>query len=166
MRACRVLRLQSRVQKHVYIHDAGLEKAVTYSEHGPKSQKDILGWIPASYTDIPLNSPSHFRDNPAFIKALNDTVQQEYQHSQDVKDLALSLSKDQPSGWVHLSDTRSVPPLNRTSDPEDIIGSILVEHGEPIKAEPSMTYRVLSSAGICRPPNDIFARLKTRLSKS
>ena len=53
-------------------------------------------------------------------------------------------------GWVHLSDRRNPPDFGRIAWPEDILGSVEVDHAGNVvgKIQPSGTYRVLTNEGM------------------
>lgn len=53
-------------------------------------------------------------------------------------------------GWVHLSDSRNPPDFGRIAWPEDIFGSVEVDHAGAIVGnfQPSGTYRILTNEGM------------------
>jgi len=68
-------------------------------------------------------------------------------------------------GWVHVTDERGLPPFGRIPEPEDIIGSVLVQGGE-LRAEtyqPMPTYRLVTPEGPMKLSPFLLQKLREKL---
>ncbi|KAH6897931.1 hypothetical protein BKA70DRAFT_1437853 [Coprinopsis sp. MPI-PUGE-AT-0042] len=101
----------------------------------------VVGWVPMDADGKPVWSA--FKDNPAFRPILHETI---YAALRDgVDEVWTNGAKQIGSGWMHLHDQRNPPALGRIGDPDDIMGTVLVEDGK-IKAE---TYQSMPSYRVC-----------------
>ncbi|KAH6910771.1 hypothetical protein BKA70DRAFT_1271474 [Coprinopsis sp. MPI-PUGE-AT-0042] len=100
----------------------------------------VVGWVPLNAEGKPVWSA--FKENPAFRPILHETI---YAALRDgVDEVWTNGAKQIGNGWMHLHDQRNPPALGRIGDPDDILGTVLVEDG-CIKADtyqPMPSYRV------------------------
>jgi len=114
---------------------------------GALDDRSILGVLPAQ-TGEPSNmegaSIDNFEQNPRFVETLHEAVRVVLNQDED-EDLKAE-AQVRGHGWMHISDQRTTPALNRTPDPEDIIGSVMVDNGKivPDSYQKMPTYRVVS----------------------
>jgi hypothetical protein len=96
--------------------------------------------------DLSLKHPNTFHPNPEFEKLLHSTFKKYVHLDPSLQGLALS----QKVGYMTLHDLRVFTPFGRVADPEDLLGSVLLDQGKivPHSYDPMPTYRLLSSHGI------------------
>jgi len=140
--------------------------AISFLHHSPPrvDSSTVLGWLPAEtyMTDSP-NTPGmdhahqnkesstglrDFVGNPKFVTLLHKTIQSAL--SENLDEIWENGAKQLQEGWMHIHDQRNVPALGRIGDPNDIVGSVLVEKSK-INVEtyqPMPSYRVCTADGI------------------
>lgn len=138
---------------HVYVHKQGPKQAaVSYLPSTPsEASRAVVGYAPlnSSGTDIDLSKPSKFRINPTFIEALNETCAA-HGHEDPILQ---AMAAAQDSGHLHIADEKNPPPYGRIPYPEDIVGSIRIEHGKLIKGTfqaMKEAYRPVSGNGVVK----------------
>jgi len=69
-------------------------------------------------------------------------------------------------GWMHIHDQRNIPALNRIGDPDDIIGTVLVENSEilPETYQPMLAYRLVTSDGLMQLTPGLAKKLQDTLT--
>lgn len=151
---------------HVYLHKQGTKlAAVSYLPSPPKdSSRAIVGHIPLNSTgsDIDLRVPSKVRLNPSFITALNEICDQ-YGHLDPVMQ---AMAAAQDSGHLHIADEKNPPPYGRIPYPEDIIGTIRIEHGKLVKGTFTPmreAYRPVSGEGVVKLSEYLEGKMLTML---
>ncbi|KAF8899581.1 hypothetical protein CPB84DRAFT_1681168 [Gymnopilus junonius] len=135
----------------------------------------VIGWLPAQtyLTDVPQTPEEQTRSqeptledfvpNPKFVEALQDTVRHVLKEGLD--EIWENGAKQIQAGWMHINDQRNIPALGRVGDPDDIIGSVLVEDSK-IKAEtyqPMPSYRLCTSDGILQLTPGLAKHLRENL---
>ncbi|KAM4066074.1 hypothetical protein HRG_000227 [Hirsutella rhossiliensis] len=162
---------------------------LTYLDTKPPSQRLAVG----TCTKIPP-SPQSFRENPRFLDILNEVITEYGHEDEDVVSQARALaspggfslgsggsffpqqrldrraSRKQGGGgggWVHLSDRRNPPDFGRIAWPEDILGSVEVDHGGQVvgRVQGSGTYRLVTNEGILGLSPFLREKLVDRLRK-
>ncbi|CAE6429527.1 unnamed protein product [Rhizoctonia solani] len=98
----------------------------------------------------------------AFVDLLHDTVKAAL-----IEGVDQELGNDavqRKEGWLHVHDYRNFPEMGRVGDPDDILGSVLVQDGK-IKGE---TYQRMPSYRTCTTdgPVKLSPSLHERLLKS
>ncbi|EAU84131.1 hypothetical protein CC1G_08672 [Coprinopsis cinerea okayama7 len=130
----------------------------------------VVGWVGVGGVGELAASPAgggkkegeiwrEFRENPVFRSLLHETV---YAALRDgVDDVWVGAAKQVGSGWMHVHDQRNPPPLGRIGDPDDIIGTVLVEDGV-VKADtyqPMPSYRFWTKDGLMMLTDGLRERL-------
>ncbi|KDR80161.1 hypothetical protein GALMADRAFT_242422 [Galerina marginata CBS 339.88] len=118
----------------------------------------VIGWLPAEtyMTDTPESDQTKeasstlgdFVGNPKFLSLLHESIKSGLKDGLD--EIWENGAKQLQEGWMHIHGERNIPALGRIGDPDDIIGSVLVEASE-IKYEtyqPMPSYRVCTSDGV------------------
>ncbi|KAJ3058097.1 hypothetical protein HDU98_005814, partial [Podochytrium sp. JEL0797] len=78
-----------------------------------------------------------------------------------------ALAAHQKDGFLNISDHRVFTPWGRVSDPEDLIGAVLLENGKivPNSFEPTYTHRIVSTNGLFQLSEELHEKLVERLRK-
>ncbi|KEP45558.1 hypothetical protein V565_260910 [Rhizoctonia solani 123E] len=103
-----------------------------------------------------------FQENRAFVDLLHDTIKAAL-----IEGVDQELGNDavqRKEGWLHIHDYRNFPEMGRVGDPDDILGSVLVQDGK-IKGE---TYERMPAYRTCTTdgPLQLSPSLHERLLKS
>ncbi|KAG5651630.1 hypothetical protein H0H81_008007 [Sphagnurus paluster] len=116
--------------------------ALSFLESPPAngSSCTVLGWLPTTGSQAGLND---FVENRKFRDILHRAIQDGLR--KDVDDIQRNGALQLTSGWMHIHDDRNIPPLGRIGDPDDIIGTVLVEDGKILPE----TYAGMPSYRIC-----------------
>ncbi|PPR06389.1 hypothetical protein CVT26_004650 [Gymnopilus dilepis] len=137
----------------------------------------VIGWLPAvTYTTDTPGTPEEqvrgheptlddFVPNVKFVELLHDTVRHVLKEGLD--EIWENGAKQLQEGWMHINDQRNIPALGRIGDPDDIIGSVLVEESK-INAEtyqPMPSYRLCTSDGVLQLTPGIAKHLRQTLLK-
>lgn len=142
--------------------------ALSFLPTPPSSSRSatIIGWLPAIAEGISGDIEaglSDFVENPNFRSLVQETVQQGLREGVDEvwTNGALQLQH----GWMHIHDSRNVPPLGRIGDPDDIIGSVLVEDSKilPDTYQAMPAYRLCTSDGPIQLTEGLARKLRTVL---
>ncbi|PPR04585.1 hypothetical protein CVT24_012013 [Panaeolus cyanescens] len=156
--------------------------ALSFIESTPPSvdSSTVIGWLPAQtyVTDSPEEpGPENtaqretqatlqdFVPNGKFVTLLHKSIAEGLRDGVDDvwNDTAMGVEE----GWMHINDQRNIPALNRVGDPDDIIGSVLVEAGkikpETYQAMPS--YRICTQDGVLQLTEGLAKHLKDHLVK-
>lgn len=146
-------RFTSPSYPHVHIHRQGPKSAaVSYLPSTPQdTSRAVVGHAPMDVAgkDIDLSRPSAFRINPGFIEALNDVC---LRHAHDDPVLQ-AMAATQDSGHLHVADEKNPPPYGRIPYPEDIIGTLRIEHGKLVPGSfvpMREAYRPVSGEGVVK----------------
>ncbi|CCG82421.1 Putative uncharacterized protein [Taphrina deformans PYCC 5710] len=138
---------------HVHVHKQGSKQAaVSYLSSQPtETSRAVVGYAPLNKdgTDVDLSRPSRFRINPSFIEALNEVC---LKHAHD-DPICQAMAATQDSGHLHIADEKNPPPYGRIPYPEDIIGTIRIEHGKLVRGSfvpMREAYRPVSGEGIVK----------------
>jgi len=117
------------------------------------SSKTVLGWLPAAAAAASAESGNtveehqaglyDFVQNDSFIDILHSSIRNALEKGRDESVRSEAVQRE--SGWLHINDARNIPPIGRIGDPDDIIGSVLVENGQVIPS----TYQRMPSYRIC-----------------
>lgn len=115
------------------------------------SSKAVVGWcsLLADGSDIDLSNPSEFKVNTSFMEHLNDTCLN-FAHEDP---MLSAMAATQDSGHIHIADEKNPPPFGRIPYPEDIIGTMRIEHGALVKGSfvpMREAYRPVSGNGIVK----------------
>ncbi|KAJ3023406.1 hypothetical protein HKX48_003323 [Thoreauomyces humboldtii] len=75
------------------------------------------------------------------------------------------LAMYQKTGYLNINDERTFAPFGRVSDPEDILGTCLLEEGEIVEGsyERMPTHRIVSGGGLFQLSEFIHEKLLERL---
>ncbi|OAJ37869.1 hypothetical protein BDEG_21841 [Batrachochytrium dendrobatidis JEL423] len=125
--------------------------------HSTLSDEDIIGWVDRSVfsKNLHLNTESSAISS---IKPFNFTSNHQFE-SRLHKFLAENIHKDeaaqalanyQKEGHLNINDERVFTPWGRVSDPEDILGNVLVQNGKIVKGsyQRMPTHRLFSLNGL------------------
>ncbi|KAJ7130232.1 hypothetical protein C8R44DRAFT_905566 [Mycena epipterygia] len=114
----------------------------------PTNSSTIIGWLPAAATgnddEAGLND---FKENPKFRALLHTAIQDGLR--EEVDEIQINGAGQLGEGWMHIHDDRNIPALGRIGDPDDIIGTVLVQAGKikPETYQPIPSYRICTSDG-------------------
>lgn len=154
--SCRISsprRFTSPAYPHIYLHKQGTKQAaISYRPTPPKDgSRAVVGYSPlnSAGTDIDLSSPAKVKLNPSFMAALNE-ICTAYGHLDPVMQ---AMAAAQDSGHLHIADEKNPPPYGRIPYPEDIIGTIRIEHGKLVKGTftpMKEAYRPVSGEGVVK----------------
>lgn len=89
--------------------------------------------------------PEDFEVNPAFLPFLHWVIGK---HGNECPGI-VEACKRQQDGFVYVLDARTPDPLGKVP-PEDIIGAVKVEKGQPISYEGHSAYQPLTATGFLR----------------
>ncbi|KAG9040842.1 hypothetical protein FS837_013034, partial [Tulasnella sp. UAMH 9824] len=106
----------------------------------PRS-RTILGWVGGQEEGME-DEAAGFQENPGFRELLHEAIADAL--TQPGFDQAIEADALQRGeGWLHITDARNVPALNRIGDPDDIIGTVMVQDGRVIAStyQPMPSYR-------------------------
>ncbi|KAI0057271.1 hypothetical protein BV25DRAFT_1909551 [Artomyces pyxidatus] len=143
--------------------------AVSLLETPPthSTSSTILGWLPAETPgEEDTAGLNDFRENPRFRPLLHEAISSALADGAD--DIQINGAIQTGNGWMHIHDTRNVPALGRIGDPDDILGTVLVEDGK-IQAStysPMPSYRLCTSDGVTRLTEGLDQRLKSVLART
>ncbi|KAI6038623.1 hypothetical protein EDC04DRAFT_1927254 [Pisolithus marmoratus] len=142
--------------------------ALSFLPTPPSSSRSatVIGWLPAiakgTSGDIEAGLDD-FVENPNFRSLMQETIQQGLREGVDEvwTNGALQLQH----GWMHIHDSRNTPPLGRIGDPDDIIGSVLVEDSKilPDTYQAMPSYRLCTSDGPIQLTEGLARKLRTVL---
>ncbi|KAL5640468.1 hypothetical protein ACGC1H_007648 [Rhizoctonia solani] len=127
------------------------------SEKPPKRDSaTVIGYVKGG------EQSNSFEENQAFVDLLHDTVKAAL-----IEGVDQELGNDavqRKEGWLHVHDYRNFPEMGRVGDPDDILGSVLVQDGK-IKGE---TYERMPAYRTCTTdgPLKLSPSLHERLLKS
>ncbi|CAE6474819.1 unnamed protein product [Rhizoctonia solani] len=146
-------------RKGLYYHPIGDNVfALSFLDEKPANQNSatVIGLVKGG------EKSNSFQENQAFVDLLHDTVKAALLEGVDQE-----LSNDavqRKEGWLHVHDYRNFPELGRVGDPDDILGSVLVQDGK-IKGE---TYERMPAYRTCTTdgPVKLSPSLHERLLKS
>ncbi|TFY77743.1 hypothetical protein EWM64_g6271 [Hericium alpestre] len=123
----------------------------------------IMGWLPAEAgEDAGLND---FRENPNFRELLQEAIAKGL--AEGVDDIQINGAKQIGQGWMHIHDDRNIPALGRIGDPDDILGTVLVEDGEmlPQTYSPMPSYRLCTADGVTQLTDGLAKKLEEVLEE-
>jgi len=120
----------------------------------------VVGWVPVGEEGL---ETKQFVANDRFTGFLQDTIRDVLENELD--EYWTFGAMQLQNGWMHIHDQRNIPALGRIGDPDDIIGSVLVEDSKikPETYQPMPSYRVYTRNGITQLPEATLKRLKERL---
>lgn len=106
-----------------------------------------------------------FVPNSAFVEVLQSVIKDGLREGVD--EIQRAMAMQTIHGWMHIHDQRNIPALNRIGDPDDIIGTVLVEDSEirPETYQPMPSYRLVTSDGPIQLTPGLAEKLQTILSK-
>ncbi|KAG6330769.1 hypothetical protein ID866_8319, partial [Astraeus odoratus] len=124
--------------------------AVSFLSSPPASGRSatVIGWLPAAAEAISVSGDveaglNDFTENSQFRPLLQGAVQEALREGGD--EVWTNSARQLQRGWMHIYDSRNIPALGRVGDPDDIIGSVLVEDSK-ILAD---TYQAMPSYRLC-----------------
>jgi len=126
---------------------------ISFNPNPPVSleHQSILGTLPARQaSEVTANlqqdnfAIQDFEENPVFVSTLHKAIRSVLNNGED--DILQAEAQARGEGWMHICDNRVAPALNRIPDPDDILGSVMVEKGEifPDSYQQMPSYRVIS----------------------
>ncbi|KXN85892.1 hypothetical protein AN958_10734 [Leucoagaricus sp. SymC.cos] len=155
--------------------------ALSFSSEKPPSSSSatILGWLPTQ--DKPstrANTTSTARTSNEGDATLGDFVQNskfvDILHSaikdglrEGVDEIQKATAMQTMEGWMHIHDQRNIPALNRIGNPDDIIGTVLVDNSEilPQTYQPMPAYRLITSDGVMQLTSGLAQKLQDTLAE-
>jgi hypothetical protein len=109
----------------------------------------IVGW-----TNAPDEARVHqdFWEQTAFVDFLHEHIGQFVDGGGD--EALRARAQAYHSGWMAIGDERALAPLNRTPDPDDIFGMILVRDGHVVRGsyQPMPMHRLFTHIGAFQLP--------------
>ncbi|KAF9451434.1 hypothetical protein P691DRAFT_699271 [Macrolepiota fuliginosa MF-IS2] len=170
--------------------------ALSYLQEKPptSSSATIIGWLPAqgrgnernNGTDPKITSGNitleDFVSNSKFLDILHSAIKDGLKEGVDEIQKATAIQT--MDGWMHIHgmlfmllrsrdmvadvfiDQRNIPALNRIGDPDDIIGTVLVENSEilPETYQPMLAYRLVTSDGLMQLTPGLAKKLQDTLA--
>lgn len=126
----------------------------------------VIGWLPAitEGTSRDIEAGLHdFVENSNFRSLMQEAIQQGLREGVD--EIWTNGALQLQHGWMHIHDSRSIPPLGRIGDPDDIIGSVLVEDSKilPDTYQAMPSYRLCTSDGPIQLTEGLARKLRTVL---
>jgi hypothetical protein len=114
----------------------------------------IVGW---SNYSTPETVHQDFYEQAAFLRFLHHTLSVFVDAGGD--DGLRARARQFKSGWMHIADERALPVVNRTPDPDDIVGLCLVRDGRivPKTYQAMPTHRLFTHIGEFQLPAAIHA---------
>lgn len=120
----------------------------------------IVGW--SNYA-TPETAHQDFHEQAAFLRFLHTTLGRFVDMGGDE---GLRIRARQfKSGWMHIADERALPVVNRTPDPDDIVGLCLVRDGQIVKGsyQAMPTHRLFTHIGEFQLPGAIHSYVLAQL---
>ncbi|KAG8856448.1 hypothetical protein FRB96_006414 [Tulasnella sp. 330] len=96
------------------------------NEGHPRS-RIIIGWVTEGTGEDGIGSG--FQENPPFRELLHESIA----CALAAPDLDPSIAAEavqRGEGYLHINDHRNIPAMGRIGDPDDIIGSVMVQDGK------------------------------------
>ncbi|CAE6505113.1 unnamed protein product [Rhizoctonia solani] len=146
-------------RKGLFYHPVGNNVfALSFLDEKPPSRNSatVIGFVQGG------EESNSFEENQAFVDLLHNTVKAAL-----VEGVDQELGNDavqRKEGWLHVHDYRNFPEMGRVGNPDDILGSVLVQGGK-IKGETYQrmpTYRTCTTDG----PVKLSPSMHERLLKS
>lgn len=151
--------------------------ALSFSSEKPPSSLSttIIGWLPAqekaregtpgSQSNAGDATLADFVVNPAFVDVLHSAIKDGL--TEGVDEIQKAGAMQTVEGWMHIHDERNLPALNRIGEPDDIIGTVLVENSEirPETYQPMPAYRLVTADGLMQLTPGLAQKLKDTLAK-
>lgn len=105
-----------------------------------------------------------FVANPEFLQVLHSVIKEGLKEGVDEIQKATAMQTMQ--GWMHIHDQRNIPALNRIGDPDDIIGTVLIENSEILAEtyQPMPAYRLVTSDGLMQLTPGLAQKLNDTLT--
>ena len=150
-------------RKGLYYHPIGNKTyALSFLSEKPSrpDSPTVIGHVPE---DAGLDG---FKENLPFVDLLHDTVKAALVEGVD-KELTNDATQRQ-EGWLHVHDLRNFPEQGRVGDPDDIVGSVLVQEGK-IKGDTYQrmpSYRTVTRDGPLRLTSSLHERLLKALKEA
>ncbi|KAG2198161.1 hypothetical protein INT46_002573 [Mucor plumbeus] len=104
----------------------------------------IIGWTP----EQDKVDPRTFIENTKFVDFMTSVLKK---NVHKVNDSNLKAMADwQKEGWLHIGDERNPPAWGRINYPEDIIGSVELDHGKIKEGsyQPMPAHRLITNSGL------------------
>ncbi|KIO30138.1 hypothetical protein M407DRAFT_242329 [Tulasnella calospora MUT 4182] len=130
----------------------------------PRS-RTILGWVGGEEEGME-DAGGGFQENPGFRELLHEAIADAL--TRPGFDEAIEADALQRGeGWLHITDNRNVPALNRIGDPDDIVGTVMVQDGKVIAStyQPMPSYRLCTADGPTRLPEGLAKKVLGYLEK-
>ncbi|KWU41087.1 hypothetical protein RHOSPDRAFT_11628, partial [Rhodotorula sp. JG-1b] len=124
----------------------------------PKSRLAADG--PPADEGVPPISPRTLTENPDFVRLVHEVIAMNLGDDAWFQTQAKSMTSDT---HIHIADQRQPSDANRIPDPQDILGSVLVQSGQlvPASYEPNhVAYRLVTEAGLLQLPGELQERLR------
>ncbi|GAA5990863.1 hypothetical protein JCM10908_000053 [Rhodotorula pacifica] len=115
---------------------------------------------PKADEGVPPISPRTLTENPDFLRLVHEVISMNLAEDLWFQTQAKSMSSDT---HIHIADQRQPADVNRIPDPQDILGSVLVQSGSlvPSSYEPNaVAYRLVTEAGLMQLPGGLAQRLR------
>ncbi|GAA5880460.1 hypothetical protein JCM3774_005200 [Rhodotorula dairenensis] len=126
----------------------------------PKSRSAPTPATDTKQGQLPPISPRTLTENPDFVRLVHEVIALNLADDPWFETLAKSTTSDT---HIHIADQRQPSDANRIPDPQDILGSVLVQAQRlvPESYEPNhVAYRLVTEAGLVQLPGDLHVRLK------
>lgn len=106
-----------------------------------------------------------FVENPKFRELLHEAVRKGLQR--EVDDIQINGALQLQEGWMHIHDDRNIPPLGRIGDPDDIIGTVLVQNSKimPETYQAMPAYRLCTADGLTKLTPGLAQELQNHLAE-
>ncbi|KAI6160696.1 hypothetical protein EDD17DRAFT_1760166 [Pisolithus thermaeus] len=104
--------------------------ALSFLPAPPPSSRSatVIGWLPAIAEGTSKDIEAvldDFVENSNFRSLMQEAIREGLREGVD--EVWMNGALQLQHGWMHIHDSRNIPPLGRIGDPDDIIGSVLVE---------------------------------------
>lgn len=115
---------------------------------------------PPADEGVPPISPRTLTENPDFVRLVHEVIAMSLGGDAWFQTQAKSMTSDT---HIHIADQRQPSDANRIPDPQDILGSVLVQSGQlvPASYEPNhVAYRLVTEAGLLQLPGGLQDKLR------
>jgi len=124
--------------------------------------RTVIGWVGSGETEV----ENGFQENPGFRALLQETVASALGEP-DLDETIQAEAIQRGEGWLHINDRRNIPALGRVGDPDDIIGTVMVQVGKVMAStyQAMPTYRICTGHGPTRLPEGLAQKLQQSLER-
>ncbi|KAI6124095.1 hypothetical protein EV401DRAFT_1943812 [Pisolithus croceorrhizus] len=142
--------------------------ALSFLPAPPPSSRSatVIGWLPAIAEGTSKDIEAvldDFVENSNFRSLMQEAIREGLREGVD--EVWMNGALQLQHGWMHIHDSRNIPPLGRIGDPDDIIGSVLVEDSKilPDTYQAMPSYRLFTSDGPIQLTEGLARKLRTVL---